>query len=118
MENNKVKKYAWGYELLWAKTEHYNGKIIFFEKEKIKTDMVFHKDTTKSIFVNAGVIKITWINTQTGIVYEKEFSEGSTFTIDKLTPFQYESLTPGASMTEVNNMTDDNDVYVLAKNEV
>lgn len=116
MENTNVKKYAWGYELIWAKTEMYTGKILFFEHSDVKTDMVFHKETTKSWFVNNGTIKITWIDTDTGTVYEKEFSEGSTFTIAPLTPVELVALTPGSSITEVNNQKSETDIFIVARN--
>lgn len=115
-EKSNVKKYIWGYELIWAKTEMYSGKIIFFEKAQVKTDMTFQKETTKSWFVNNGVIKITWIDTNTGKVYEKDFQEGSTFTIAPLTPVELQALVPGTSITEVNNQKDINDLYVIARN--
>ena len=115
-EKTNVKKYSWGYELIWAKTEMYSGKIIFFEKAQIKTDMSFQKETTKSWFVNNGTIKITWIDTNTGTVYEKEFSEGSTFTIAPLTPVELMALVPGTSLTEVNNQKSEIDLYVIARN--
>jgi hypothetical protein len=36
-------KKGWGYELIWASTDNYCGKILVFLKEGNKTSMHFHK---------------------------------------------------------------------------
>jgi hypothetical protein len=53
--NDNVTKTEFGYEVLWANTEHYCSKILVFEHIGSKTNMSFTKDTTKSWFVNSGL---------------------------------------------------------------
>ena len=63
MENNEptrlngVVPKGWGYELIWASTDKYCGKIMFFEKANAKFSMHFHKEKDETWFVNTGNLK-------------------------------------------------------------
>jgi mannose-6-phosphate isomerase-like protein (cupin superfamily) len=75
--NENVDKSSFGYEATWAKTDNYVSKILVFENVGSGLPMHFHKTTEKSWFVNSGNFKIAWIDTGTGMLYEKEIKEGS-----------------------------------------
>lgn len=107
-----VKK-GWGYELVWANTENYCGKILVFEKIGSKQSMHFHKEKTKSYFVNNGRFKIRWIGTDTAEIFEKEFVEGEIWHCPNLTPHQLECLEDNSSITEVGTRENFQDVYRL-----
>jgi mannose-6-phosphate isomerase-like protein (cupin superfamily) len=52
----KVEK-GWGYELIWATTDKYCGKLMVFEKAGKKFSMHFHKEKDESWFVNSGRLR-------------------------------------------------------------
>ena len=47
--NDNVTKTEFGYEVLWANTEHYSSRILVFDHIGSKTNMSFTKETTKSL---------------------------------------------------------------------
>lgn len=99
-QNGKVDK-GWGYEIVWANTDKYSGKLLVFEHEGAKTSLVFHKERSKSWFVNAGKFKITFIDTKTGEVKTAELGQGQTVDLGEMGPHQLESLAPGSVIFEV-----------------
>jgi mannose-6-phosphate isomerase-like protein (cupin superfamily) len=109
----KVDK-GWGYEIVWANTEHYSGKLLVFEHQGAKTSLVFHKQRSKSWFVNAGKFKITFINTSTGEVKSAELGEGQTVDLGELGPHQVEALAPGSIIFEVGTTDYVEDRFRLA----
>jgi mannose-6-phosphate isomerase-like protein (cupin superfamily) len=109
----KVDK-GWGYEIVWANTEHYSGKLLVFEHQGAKTSLVFHKQRSKSWFVNAGKFKITFIDTQTGEVKSAELAEGQTVDLGELGPHQVEALAPGSIIFEVGTTDYVEDRFRLA----
>lgn len=106
----------YGYELLWASDEKYSGKILAFDKIGSCTDMLFHKEKRKSIFVNSGKVKLRWIDTQTGVLNETVLDEGQTADIIELQPHQFEAITDNASITEVGVVELDNDTFIVVSN--
>ena len=46
MANNSIKT-DYGYDLLWASTANYQGKILVFEKAGNKTPLHYHKEKEK-----------------------------------------------------------------------
>jgi hypothetical protein len=109
---NKLKKYTWGYEILWANQDDYAGKVKIFEKPE-KTEMVFHKNKSLTYFVNQGTFNIKWIDTSTGKVYEQNLPEGGVKTIEPLTPYTIECTSKTGSLSEVNNGEKTNDTFYL-----
>ena len=55
---------GWGYEIIWATTDKYCGKILVFEKKGSKFSMHFHKDKDETWFVNNGKFMLNWIDTR------------------------------------------------------
>lgn len=113
MSDNSVIQTEWGYEIVWANTEFYCGKILVFEKANKKMPLHFHKNKSKSWFVNAGKFRVQWIDTSDGKAYAKELQEGSVFHIPALMPISLESLSDNSAMAECSNESNNNDSYKL-----
>lgn len=96
----KVDK-GWGYEIVWANNDKYCGKLLVFERPGAKTSMVFHKDKSKSWFVNAGKFKITFVDVKTGALQEMVIEEGRTVDLAELSPHRLEALVAGSIIYEV-----------------
>lgn len=118
MKSSGVTKTNYGYELLWASDETYSGKILTFEKAGTCTDMIFHKEKRKSIFVNNGQIKLRWIDTKTGELKEAILNEGQTINIVELQPHQFEAITDNSSLTEVGSSELENDIFIVSTNSI
>jgi hypothetical protein len=111
--NDIVIKTDYGYEIVWADTETYCGKILVFEKLNSKMPLHFHQQRSKSWFVNAGKFRVQWVDTQDGKCYTKELPEGSTFHVPALLPTSLESLVPNSAMAETGTNQLANDMYRL-----
>ena len=70
---------GWGYELIWATTNDYCGKIMFFNKNGNKTSMHFHKEKDETWFVNNGRFLLNYIDTTTAEYKSQELTEGMTW---------------------------------------
>ena len=92
---------GWGFELVFASTPEYSGKLLVFEKAGAKTSMVFHKKRSKTWFVNEGKFKLTYIDAQTGHQHESILSIGQTASLGELSPHQLEALEPNSIIFEV-----------------
>lgn len=108
MKNNIVKT-DYGYDIVWADNELYCSKILIFEKQGAKTPLHFHKNKTKTWFVNAGKFRVQWIDTADGKSYAQELEEGSVFHIEALTPVMLESMANNSAMAETSNINNSSD---------
>lgn len=102
MKDNVIKT-DYGYDLTWASSSEYCGKILVFEKSGGKVPFHFHKSKSKSWFVNAGKFKVVWVDTKDGKVYAQQLDEGGTFNVPALMPVFLESLADNGSITEVGS---------------
>jgi len=102
---------GWGYELIWATTEKYCGKIMVFNKEGAMTSMHFHKEKDETWFVNNGKFKVRYIDTKDSMLYEKELNEGDTWYNPPLRPHQLIALQAESSITEVSTPDSVEDNY-------
>ena len=96
----KVDK-GWGFELVFANNDKYCGKLLVFERAGAKTSLVFHKDKSKSWFINAGRFKLTFIDVATGETKHAELEEGKTVDFGALGPHQLEALVANSIIFEV-----------------
>jgi hypothetical protein len=108
-----IVKTEYGYEIVWANTNTYAGKILVFEKLGAKLPLHFHQQKNKSWFVNAGKFRVQWVDTQDGKCYAKELPEGSTFHVPALMPASLECLAPNSAIAEASSSQLDNDTYRL-----
>ena len=109
----KVDK-GWGFEIVFANNDKYSGKLLVFERVRAKTSLVFHKEKSKSWFVNAGKFKITFIDVATGEIKQSELSEGQTADFGQLGPHQIEALVPNSIIFEVGTADYIEDRFRLA----
>ena len=105
---------GWGFEIVFANSEHYCGKLLVFERVGAKTSMVFHKEKNKSWFINAGKFKITFIDVTTGQIKEGVLEEGQTADFGALGPHQIESLVANSMIFEVGTADYIEDRFRLA----
>ena len=56
MEQQKTEK-PWGYEVLWAKTTNYAGKVIRIFPGK-RLSLQYHNNKSETIYVNDGVLRL------------------------------------------------------------
>lgn len=106
-----VVKKGWGYELIWATTDKYCGKIMVFERAGNKFSMHFHREKDETWFINSGKFLVRWIDTKDAKLYSKELNEGETWHNPPLQPHQLEALTDNASVSEVSTSDSVEDNY-------
>jgi mannose-6-phosphate isomerase-like protein (cupin superfamily) len=106
----KVDK-GWGYEIIFATTDQYCGKIMVFEKVGAKFSMHFHREKDETWFINAGKFKVRWIDTKDATLYEKELKEGDVWHNPPLQPHQLEAMIPDSMIFEVSTADSVEDNY-------
>jgi len=92
---------GWGFEIIFANCDKYCGKLLVFERAGAKTSLMFHKEKSKSWFVNAGRFKLTFIDVSTGEPKEAVLEEGKTVDFGALGPHQLEALVANSIIFEV-----------------
>ena len=78
---------GWGYELIWATTDQYCGKIMHFNRGA-KFSMHFHAHKDESWLVQSGEFVVRWIDTKTADLHEKILRAGDTWHNPPLMPHQ------------------------------
>lgn len=73
--------------------------------------MHFHKKKHETWFVNSGKFLVKWIDTEYGVVYEKELNEGETWVNEPLIPHQLIALRDNSSISEVSTADSIEDNY-------
>lgn len=111
--HGKIDK-GWGFEIVFANTEKYSGKILVFAREGSKTSMIVHKEKDKSWFVNAGKFRVITIDTKTGQMQEKILQEGDVCRCFAMQPHQLEALVDGSMIFEVSSPEVENDDFRIA----
>ena len=84
----KIEK-PWGYELHWAKTERYVGKILHIEPGHVLS-LQYHNKKDESIYVLAGEIILRMQQGETLI--ERRVRQGEAFHIPPKTIHQFEAV--------------------------
>jgi mannose-6-phosphate isomerase-like protein (cupin superfamily) len=112
--SNNINKTSYGYDITWIETELYTSKIMIFEKTGGKTPIAFHKDTIKSWFVNSGRFKVTYVDTKTGQIFEKDIGEGTVFHVPALMPCGIECTSDNGSISQTSNINNQEDFYQLS----
>ena len=96
----QIKK-GWGFEIIFANNDRYCGKLLVFDRVGAKTSLVFHKEKSKSWFINVGKFKITFIDISSGETKEAILDEGKPVDFGQLGPHQVEALVAGSIIFEV-----------------
>jgi len=76
-EARKVEK-PWGWELIWAETEAYVGKILFVRAGH-SLSLQFHREKDESWYVQSGRAKLELGRTGDAVLNEEVIQPGATF---------------------------------------
>ena len=79
----------WGYELIWARTERYVGKILHIEAGHVLS-LQYHERKDESIYVLAGEILLRLEQGETRI--ERRIGQGEAFHIPPQLVHQFEAV--------------------------
>lgn len=104
---------GWGSELIIVNNEKYCGKILIF-REGCQFSMHYHIIKQETWYVNKGVFKFTWINTETAEQHTKTLEEGDVVTIPIGLPHQLKAITDG-EIFEISTQHFDSDSYRVWK---
>ena len=102
----------WGYELIWAKTDRYVGKILHIEPGHVLS-LQYHNKKDESIYVLTGEIILRIQQGETLI--ERPMREGEAFHIQPKLIHQFEAVLPSdlleASTPEIDDVVRLKDRY-------
>jgi mannose-6-phosphate isomerase len=102
----------WGYELIWAKTDRYVGKILHIEPGHVLS-LQYHQKKDESIYVLHGEIILRIQQGETLI--ERAMREGEAFHIQPKLIHQFEAVLPSdlleASTPEIDDVVRLKDRY-------
>ena len=108
---SRVEK-PWGYELIWAKTDRYVGKILHIEPGHVLS-LQYHNKKDESIYVLRGEIILRIQQGDTLI--ERPMREGEAFHIQPKLIHQFEAVLPSdlleASTPEIDDVVRLKDRY-------
>jgi len=79
----------WGYELIWARTDRYVGKILHIEAGHVLS-LQYHERKDESIYMLSGEIVVRLEQGDTLI--ERRLAQGETLHIQPLTVHQFEAV--------------------------
>lgn len=102
----------WGYELVWARTDRYVGKMLHIEPGHVLS-LQYHNKKDESIYVLRGAIVLRLQQGDTLI--ERRVGEGEAFHIAPRTVHQFEAVEPSdlleASTPELDDVVRLKDRY-------
>src|SRR6266699_327031 len=102
----------WGFELIWARTDRYVGKILHIERGHVLS-LQYHNKKDESIYVLAGEIILRIQRGETLI--ERPMTEGAAFHIEPKLIHQFEAVVPTdlleASTPEIDDVVRLKDRY-------
>lgn len=102
----------WGYELIWAKTDRYVGKVLHIEPGHLLS-LQYHKEKDESIYVLRGEIILRLQQGDTLI--ERRMAEGEAFHIRPRMIHQFEAVVASdlleASTPEIDDVVRLQDRY-------
>lgn len=78
MSSSKTEK-PWGFEILWAKTSDYVGKILYIENNK-RLSLQYHEIKDETVYVLSGKLTIIY-GDDTLSLFSIELNEGECFHI-------------------------------------
>ena len=76
-ETRRVEK-PWGYELIWALTDMYCGKVLFVRAGE-KLSLQFHREKDESWLIHSGLVKIELSSAGEAVLKEEIVGDGAAF---------------------------------------
>jgi len=102
----------WGFELIWARTDRYVGKILHIEPGHVLS-LQYHNKKDESIYVLAGEIILRL--KRDGVLVERRMAQGAAFHIEPKLIHQFEAVTAAdlleASTPEIDDVVRLQDRY-------
>jgi mannose-6-phosphate isomerase len=89
-EPERVEK-PWGYELIWARTELYVGKILHIHRGEAFS-LQFHEEKDETLHLLRGRVRL-WVGPGVGSLQERILEEGESVRIQPGTLHRMEALT-------------------------
>lgn len=80
----------WGWELWWAVTEKYVGKVLFIEAGK-RLSLQYHNLKDESIYVMDGRLRL-WVEDANGEITQMELEPGDSHRVPALVKHRYEAI--------------------------
>jgi len=105
----RVVQKGWGREEIWADEVGYCGKFLVFNTGG-KCSMHFHKTKDETWYIQSGLFKLKWIETETGIPHTRYLEPGVTWRNPPLLPHQLVCEEAGI-VIEVSTYDDPDDNY-------
>ena len=112
-EQNK----GWGKELIFATTDKYCGKLMFFDKKGSKFSMHFHKEKDESWYVLNGSFTLHTIDTKTADIETSILTKGETWRNHPLVPHQLIAMEDNSIIIEVSTPDSVEDNYRIGKGD-
>lgn len=81
----------WGYELIWADTEHYVGKILHVDAGQALS-LQYHEQKDETIYVLSGRM-VFWVGPSADVLERMEMGEGDSYHTTPGTVHRMEALT-------------------------
>ena len=108
---------GWGKELIFATTDKYCGKLMFFDKKGSKFSMHFHKDKDESWYVLNGSFTLHTLNTETADMEITILTKGETWHNPPLLPHQLIAMEDNSIIIEVSTPDSVEDNYRIFKGD-
>ena len=105
---------GWGKELIFATTDKYCGKLMFFDKKGAKFSMHFHKDKDESWYVLNGSFTLHTLDTKTADMETTILTKGETWRNEPLLPHQLIAMEDNSIIIEVSTPDSVEDNYRIA----
>tara|TARA_B100000965_G_scaffold14609_3_gene10976 strand:+ start:3921 stop:4289 length:369 start_codon:yes stop_codon:yes gene_type:complete len=108
---------GWGKELIFATTDKYCGKLMFFDKKGAKFSMHFHKEKDESWYVLNGSFTLHTLDTKTADMETHILTKGETWRNTPLLPHQLIAMEDNSIIIEVSTPDSVEDNYRIFKGD-
>ena len=108
---------GWGKELIFATTDKYCGKLMFFDKKGAKFSMHFHKEKDESWYVLNGSFTLHTLDTKTADMETHILTKGETWRNEPLLPHQLIAMEDNSIIIEVSTPDSVEDNYRIFKGD-
>ena len=112
-----IQEKGWGRELIWATTEKYCGKLMFFDNKGSKFSMHFHKEKDESWYVLNGSFSLYTMDTNTAEMKTQFLTKGETWRNEPMLPHQLVAMEDNSVIIEVSTPDSVEDNYRIGKGD-
>ena len=107
--NPELVEKGWGSEVIFVNNELYCGKLLQFKKGS-KFSMHFHMKKDETWYVNEGLIRLNWIDTDNAEIHSEQLKAGDVWRNEPGEPHQVEAI-EDTVIFEVSTQHFDEDSY-------